>query len=323
MLDLAPLRQPLTTPGTPGLDTLDQRFQDIAALAEADQHVQAAQQTASLFAEDIYDIRLLAYFWYGVFEESGLPALGDIVDSIIGIFRESWAAVGPPKKKEAQTQNALLAFFAKLQRKVEFEEQTKGEAWGQWTSTMTPEGMDALLEKLGELRKAIGQTIGDAPKAVDQLSKLVEWLKSFSSIVATGAAPPSAPEAAPPPSAAEEVPSTRGPDAAPAGGTTVDVQLPLVEGSLKLRDLIAKLEAFQALCQKEDLAKAALVADDVIASLNAFDPRQYFPKLFMPFYQTLAPKVEQISQFWANKESLPWQSMEQLYKMSLEAFVEL
>src|SRR5437016_11056314 len=108
MLDLATLQKTLTTPGTPGLDTLDQRFQDIAALAEAGDYGQCAERTAALFQEDIYDIRLLGYFLYGVFAERGVPALVEIMTTLSALLGESWPAIGPVKKKEAHTQSGLL-----------------------------------------------------------------------------------------------------------------------------------------------------------------------------------------------------------------------
>ena len=95
MLDLSPLKKTLTTPGTPGVDTLDPRFQDIAAAAEAAEYVKAGTLTAALFQEDLYDIRLLGYYLYAVAEEGGLPVLGEVFSTLSGLLRDSWAAIGP------------------------------------------------------------------------------------------------------------------------------------------------------------------------------------------------------------------------------------
>ena len=89
MPDINLLKKTLTPGETLGLDTLDSRFQDVAGLAESGEYLKAAEKVEEVIREDIYDIRLIGYFLFGVFLQTGLGGLADVLEVTAGLFGES------------------------------------------------------------------------------------------------------------------------------------------------------------------------------------------------------------------------------------------
>jgi hypothetical protein len=96
----------------------------------------------------------------------------------------------------------------------------------------------------------------------------------------------------------------------------------MVEGSMHLELLTKKLEIFERLMADEKFPRAALVADDIIAIIENFDPRLYFPKLFSRFFMLLAMHSNEVMQFDEMKESPEWQAMREFFKVDPDAFAE-
>jgi hypothetical protein len=319
MLDLSLVTKPLTPTENPGLDTLDPRFQEIATLVEAGEFQKAAEQTQALLQEGIVDIRVISYFLYGVFVEQQIPALPELLKAIVTIAGPNWAAVGPVAKKEKHTEAGLSWFLTRVHKRLVSTEEAKGDDWNKWTETITSDQTQAILDGAGSLRSALGPINLPSTRVVDALKPFEEWFKGFQKVVA--AAKPAAPAEAPP--AEEAKPADAGaaaPAAAPAGsGAPNRVQ---VEGSIYLVELQQKLQAFEALCKKEDFNKASIIAADVAAIVEKFDPRLYFPRLFAGFYNLSAKNVEKIVPVLETKETPQWKALEALYRVDLEAFVE-
>src|SRR3954469_14349284 len=121
MLEIALLLNPFTPTENPGLDTLDPRFQEIAGLVEAGEFAKASEQTQALLKEGIADIRIISYFLYGVFLETGVSGLPPVFDALVQLFSTNWAAVGPAQKKEKHAENGVSWLFGRLLKKVKAE----------------------------------------------------------------------------------------------------------------------------------------------------------------------------------------------------------
>lgn len=115
--------------------------------------------------------------------------------------------------------------------------------------------------------------------------------------------------AEPPPPRSVELPSPR--EAPPLG--------PL--DSPAMRQLQAKVRGFEQLAARGELDKAAIIAKDVQATLDNFDPLVYLPALFGRYFQHLAPIIEELEARW-DDESSRARVLEQFYRADLEAFVE-
>lgn len=85
---------------------------------------------------------------------------------------------------------------------------------------------------------------------------------------------------------------------------------------------LRKLEAFEALVKRGDMGKAAVVAQDIDACVQSFDPRVYLPKLFMPYFRLLSANIGSIAPHWHETDSAAWRALEQLYRVDLDAFLE-
>lgn len=320
MLDLTLITKPLTPSDNPGLDTLDPRFQEIATFVESGEFLKAAEQTQTLLQEGIVDIRVISYFLYGVFVEKQIAGLAEILQAVTAILGPNWPAVGPVSKKEKHTEVGLSWFLQRLVKRLQSTEEAKGDDWKSWTETVTAEQAQAALDSTGGLRSALPPLNLPSTRVVDAIKPLEDWLKGFQKVVATAKPAEPAPEAAPPPEAKPADAPKAAAAAAPAGNGNGAPGSFQIEGSLYLMELNAKLKAFEVLCKKGEFARAAIVAADVAAIVEKFDPRLYFPRMFAGFYSLNAKNVEKLVPLLETKETPQWKAMEALYRVDLEAF---
>jgi hypothetical protein len=86
-------------------------------------------------------------------------------------------------------------------------------------------------------------------------------------------------------------------------------------------DLCRKLAAFETLVKKGRFEKAALVAEDVAALVEAFDPRAHFPDLFAGYVRLVAEHARALQEH-AEDRGPAWKAMTQHYRVDLDGFVE-
>jgi hypothetical protein len=94
-----------------------------------------------------------------------------------------------------------------------------------------------------------------------------------------------------------------------------------VEGSYHLELLVKKLKAFDCLISEQKYINATIVADDINAIIASFDPRIYFPKLFVNFVLKSATSITNLTSCEEYKESPIWHAMQDLYRVDLDSFV--
>ena len=106
-------------------------------------------------------------------------------------------------------------------------------------------------------------------------------------------------------------------------GSTVKIEpLNLMGNSPALAQLRAKLSAFEVLVERGDLDKAALIARDVQAVLEHFDPLTYLPSLFARYLKLLHATLDAIEPRWRADETYASRVLEQLYRADLDAFLD-
>ncbi|MCE5335221.1 MAG: hypothetical protein LLG06_11620 [Desulfobacteraceae bacterium] len=334
-MDLNPLKQPLEVKENPGLEITDPRLEEVSALVQRAEYLEAAALAETVLAEGIYDIRMIGFLCYGVFLEGGIGSLKEIFDCLSGLFRENWAAIGPALKREKHTQSSLRWFFNQLMKKLQYEENAKGELWDSWVAGVSSDEIGEVLESAEGLRRASAMVLEDASAPlVDSLSKLDQWLKAFQQVVYRDTEAEAAPEAEEAETQYDEeseagqdsgsVPHRRdfGPAAQPAQALSETEEGIMVEGSYHLKILLQKMEAFERLVADEKYPRAALVADDVGEIIASFDPRIYFPKFFARFAYLRAAHFQELFAFDEQKETAEWQALKEFYKVDLEGFVE-
>lgn len=89
-----------------------------------------------------------------------------------------------------------------------------------------------------------------------------------------------------------------------------------------LDNLSHKLKIFEALIEKNDYLKAAVVANDIDHLIENFDPLSYFPKLFAKYYSIFAKNVTALTEQYEKKESLQVRALVKLYRTDLKMFLD-
>ncbi len=87
------------------------------------------------------------------------------------------------------------------------------------------------------------------------------------------------------------------------------------------RQLRRKLAAFQKLVSSGDHERAAIVAQDLLYTLDHFDPRLYLPTMFRKFFRVLSLVGNDLTPHMTERTDLSYKAMLQLYQVDLDYFV--
>jgi chemotaxis protein histidine kinase CheA len=87
------------------------------------------------------------------------------------------------------------------------------------------------------------------------------------------------------------------------------------------RQLRRKLAAFQKLVSSGDHERAAIVAQDLLHTLDHFDPRLYLPTMFRKFFRVLSLVGNDLTPHMTERTDLSYKAMLQLYQVDLDYFV--
>lgn len=313
----------------PGLEITDPRLTDIASLAQNGEYLQAAEASQEVLAEEIVDIRLLGFFLYGLFLEGGVRALGDIFSDAAWFLEHNWAVAGPVEKREKHGQATFRWLFTQMEKKLKFEEGSQGAYWQRWLQESDSEDVARAITEADGLVEVIQETLGQKP---DGIEKIKSWLSSFQKLAAQTAIEEEEEETFDNEQEADEEEIEPAPrSSAGAEARTLPSVLAgapdssglWVEGSFHLGELMSKIETFEMLMEKDMFPQAALVADDIMESIENFDPLRYFPKLFSRFFMLFATRSDELLGFDEFKESREWQLFRQYFKVDREGFVNL
>jgi hypothetical protein len=310
----------LPTSDSPGLESFDPRMGEITGLVQGGEFLEGARQVEQLANEGIYDVRLVGYFYFGMYLEQGLGALPEIFESLTHTFEVNWEAYGPSTRRERAAQTGLGWLFKQLSRNLERVESTKGETWDSWVEQLTTEDVDRALAQVDALREVVARVLEDeAAPLLDNLARLREWIQAFRGAVPD---PPSPEWEEDDDDEAEDddfvneleeddtlsAPSAPAPQAAPAGS------------SPQMAQLLKKLAVFEQLVQRGEMFRAKVVADDVTGLLQSFDPLLYFPEIFSTYLRLCAEHVDGLVQFEPTKGSLQWRAAERFYRVDIDSF---
>ena len=299
----------------PGLETTDPRLGEIGAFIQNGEYSEAGALAQSVFEEDIYDVRIVGYFMYGLYDDQGLLALSGINNTLIQLLQENWGAFGPSRKKEKHAQISLNWFIKQLVKTLTYEEQKEGDNWKKWLDEVTSDDVVSILESLEVLLKELFRVLeDDANNLQEGLMNIKNWLTNFQRLVYVEPEPEHDESAdMEPDEAINETPTQpRAELESPVSGLT---------GSWHLKKLIKKLEAFEYLAGKDKFEMAALVADDINNIISNFDPTMFFPEMFSGFSLTYAKNITEIVSCETYKGSPNWKAMIELYKVDLDSFM--
>ena len=94
------------------------------------------------------------------------------------------------------------------------------------------------------------------------------------------------------------------------------------KGSLKWIMLIEKIEVLKSLIDSGRIFEASIVYNDIQNLLANFDPKEYFPEIFFPLYQKIAPFISNIHKtidYYSS--SIEWSIAEKMYNIDYNKFL--
>ena len=331
-MDIKIIQGSLEIRENPGLEIIDPVFGDIATLVQEGNYEQAAVQSEKILKEKTYDIRIIGYFFYGLFLEKGLGGMADIFITLSEILKSNIDAIGPVRNREKQIKTILTWLMKQLLKKMQYEEKKKSDIWDSWLSVVSSDQVQEALDAADDLRKTLGQTLEDLSGTVlEGLMKINEWLTSFQHLVYMEPEPevPQKVDEMDEPEEMDNAEDWQDEEEAfeektekrPLPVFMEDKDCASVEGSWHLNILIKKLEAFNNLISVGKYLGAALVADDINSIIADFDPKIYFPKLFANFSLLFATNINQLSDYEEYKNTAEWNALKELYKVDLDSFV--
>ncbi|WP_225411740.1 type VI secretion system protein IglI family protein [Stigmatella hybrida] len=299
----------------PDLESSDERLEKVNGLVSRGDYLGAARAAEAMLREELYDVRLVGPYLLGLFLEGGLQALPEMFHSLSSTLLRNWQFFGPSKRKDLFADGGLRWLLKVLNKHIEHHERSKDEAWQRWSTASNREPLEQALALSEEIFSSFGQAMPrngcEAP-----FRRLTQWMEGHL-ITLPSERPPPEPEMEEELEPEPEAPARREAATRPVvreAGPTMPV-------SPAMAELMRKLAAFDTLVQRGDFQRASVVAADVMAVMERFDPRVYLPALFSRFFAGLSTHAEQVESLLQGTESLSFRALDQLYRVDLETFL--
>lgn len=299
----------------PDLESSDERLSKVSDLVARSSYLDAARAAEALLHEGLYDVRLVGPYLLGLFLEGGMAAMPAVFLSLSSMLLRNWQFFGPRERKDVFADSSLRWLLKVLNKHLEHHERAKDQTYQSWSVPSNREPLQQALtlseEIFASFSRVLSSNACEAP-----FRRLTQWLEghlqSMPEPVSAQPAEPEEPEEASEESESSE--SARPPPAATAG--------PSIPVSPAMAELMRKLAAFNTLVEREDFTRATVVAADVLAVIERFDPRVYLPSLFSRFFSGLSSHAEQVEPLLQGTDSLSFRALDQLYRVDLETFLK-
>ncbi len=311
---LARLRVPLPEVEMAGLDSVDPRLAVINAMCDKNQLRDLTIEVDALIDAGIYDIRPISMYLWAAFSDGGLGTLSEIFDTLGVLVTMNLDGIGPSQRKIEHVSKRMSWLLQKLTDSIEYHEARHSLEWEKWTRELAPSAIDMALQRLSALEASLDDRFASVRPAFQKLSARLRMV-----IVAFRL-----PTQRPVSIASPVIASLRPPTHSRAQEELqVDARLGRAEVGVshEFFALIQKLDAFSKLIKKGDLTRAAVVADDVMRTIESFDPREYFPELFSDFSELLSKHIDTLTTHWQDRDSAAWKAHSQFYRVDLRRFV--
>jgi hypothetical protein len=311
-MNLEILHATLPANDNPGIDTLDPRWSELSALAQAGHFREAADMSQKLWQEGCHDLRLVGYLCFGHFLDGGPAALASVFAALATSLDGNWDALGPADGRARAAAQSFGWLFKQALKVLQHGEQTRDETWQAWLAQLAPEQLEEAQAGAFLLQQAIEPRLDKAAGALlEALGTLQAWLRGLAATVAPRAPAPSEPA----PAAEPEAPAAA---ARPAAGGDA-----AIAGSYALTQLLRKIDALATLLEQDKLVPARIVADDVNDALARFDPFLYLPALFARFARLMAQHAGRLAELELDPESPAAKALRALYLVDLDGFLAL
>jgi hypothetical protein len=325
VLSGSPLGPPEEERATPELDK-------VGELVARGAYPEAGELAEKLLREGTRDVRIIGPWLFGAFLSRDLSSILTIFGTLHELLTQRWGSFGPRAKKEVLADNGLRWLFKAIARHLEHHQTLQDATWNGWREPRTREPLQQALDLSEPLLAALASTL---PKghSVPPFRQVISWIQTF---LKTQASQPEVSQAVPTPAsqptvAPTEQPREDSPEVAVAEPEPTAGEKPAaraqgpavssVPASPALELLMRKLEAFNSLVREHDFVKASVVAADVLALIERFDPRVYLPALFTPFFTHLSTHAQELEPLLHSTESLSFKALNQLYQVDLDTFL--
>jgi hypothetical protein len=326
-----------------------------AQLAERGDHAGAAREAATLIEAGIHDIRLIGFYLFGLFVQRGIVQLPALLTRATALLTDDLAMLKPERRKLQVVNSAAAWLFEHVSAQLMFHAKQRDATWNAWCTERDGGLPDAIAAGCSKLTAALEGVI-EAPLAAVPLARIRRWAledlrramvrreAAASTPAVIGAVSGKAHEAEHDEPDDHEVQADKTdavsePDeidddaaAAPIAATprrALEAVAPLraddepvAVGSPALAVLQAKLAGFQALVTRGELTKAAVVANDIRATMASFDPITYFPSMFAAYFKTLHQVIDELGPYLDASDQPAWHALESYYRADLRASIE-
>lgn len=319
-MEIADLYDLLETATAVEEEEFDVRFEEAVSLIEKEKFDKASSLITKILNEGKIDIRLVMYLFYAEVLKKGIGCLQDIFPVIMAMFDEHWEKISPVQTREKYALISLTWFLSsvvlKLKRSEQLQKEKKVDEFRTKSlESLAPEDINELKATTKRTAQFLTKKLEDS--SVDQyLLFISKWLDSLANIVVDQEIPPTdkKPDQTSPPKNAPSKPREK--------NQSKDNPLQkILLSSEPMMMLFKKIQTFEALIEKQDFEKAALVSDDISTTIKNFDPTIFFPKLFSRYFALTATHSDILSDESNNKTTLKWESLNRLYQTDIEEFI--
>jgi hypothetical protein len=281
------------------------------------------------------DVRLLTAYALGAFVEQGPKTLPAIYDALRKAVTERWHSLRPEESKARTVDGSYSKLFRSLISHIDVHEKMQDATFKAWIRSDHETVGGPALRASAALREALTGELATAlsrdPLSKDPLSELDARVRMHFDRHPAPAKP--APRPAPEPEAVPSTDEASSPESPPeqakdtvsdhgADDARKEAPAHTIAVSPAFAQLLRKIDAVGALLSRGDTERAAVVADDVRRTLKQFDPKVFFPDVFLPYFRLLSENIQEIAPHWDGIGNPRWEALAQLYEVSLDAFLE-
>jgi hypothetical protein len=295
-------------------EEFDVRFEEVVSLVEQEKFEEAVPLITAILNDGIIDIRLVMYLFYADFLE-GIGRLKGIFPAIMTLLDEHWESISPPQMRDKHALSSITWFLSSIVKKLKrseklYKEKRADDFWMKSIESLSHPDVEELKTAAERFSQFLTQKL-DQPSLNQYIMFISKWLGSLEHVVAVEEDKPKANKKSEPP---------KNPPVKSRQKKTSLEEILLSSEPMVL--FLKKIQTFEALIEKQDFEKAAVIADDITTIIEKFDPTFFFPKLFVRYFALTAAHIDILSDEWKNKSSLKWESLNRLYQADLEEFIQ-
>lgn len=162
------------------LETADPRLEEAAAAAFSGDYPRAAQIAEALYAERIFDARLLGYALFETLNERGPAALELVLRAAAQVLSEGRPAFTPAARRDVLLDGSLNWLLEKLVRQLERAEKLKDkeQSWQRWVTAAKDGVLAGALPAAEALQSLLGTLIPRA-RGLVPLLHLIDLLRQL------------------------------------------------------------------------------------------------------------------------------------------------